>query len=209
MAELEAQIRQAYEKSGNVMGWRFLNSPARTLEAAEVAFIGLNPGGAKIDQAHGEFAMEEGQSAYRDERWKNLQAGESPLQKQVLALFHRLNVNPEDVLSGNIVPFRSPDWNSLVEPKASVEFGKKLWREIFERAKPKVIVSMGAVATKIVNRLLQAEDISKQPVGWGNITASRAQFDGGFHVGLPHLSRFGIMTRDQSAPYLDKLFSDQ
>ncbi len=66
-ASLERRIRKAYEESGNVLGWRFLSSPAGTLDSAEVALIDQNPGGDRQPDDHPEFAMEKG-SAYEEEK---------------------------------------------------------------------------------------------------------------------------------------------
>lgn len=204
----ESKIVRAYTDSGNVMGWRFLSSPTQTLMGARVAFIGLNPGGSNHDDDHGEFAMDLGKSAYRDESWAGRNPGESKLQKQVLALFDRLGEKPEDVLSGNLVPFRSPNWANLKEPKKAIKFGEELWSEVLEKARPSLVVTMGGETRDSVCRLLQVRNLRKTLVGWGSITASKGEFSGGTFVGLPHLSRFGIMGRPESSPYLDKLFAD-
>ncbi len=133
--------------------------------------------------------------------------GESKLQKQVLALFERLGEKPENVLSGNLIPFRSPDWKSLKEPQSAIEFGEELWSTVLRNAQPSLVVTMGSQVLDSVSRLLQVRDVQKISVGWGNITASKGRFSGGTFVGLPHLSRFGIMNRPESASCLEKLFS--
>jgi hypothetical protein len=202
----ESKIVRAYQASGNAMGWRFLSSPAQTLMGARVAFIGLNPGGSEHDDNHGEFSMAPGKSAYRDESWAGCNPGENKLQKQVLALFDRLNEKPEDVLSGNLVPFRSPNWASLKGSQKALEFGEELWREVLRKARPSFVVTMGGEARDSVCRLLQIRNVKKTMVGWGNISASKGKFSGGTFVGLPHLSRFGILNRPESSPYLDELF---
>ena len=203
---LKTEIEIAYRKSGNTMGWRLLYSPESTLHHAKVAFIGLNPGGSTIDARHSKLAMPEGQCAYVNESWAGHVPGNSPLQRQVLSLFDRLDVLPQAVLAGNLVPFRSPDWANLQDPKGSLAFGKQLWARILRKAAPSTIITMGKDATNAVTDVLNISDTSMQTVGWGNITASRGTYDGGVLIGLPHLSRFGIMTRPASAKYLDCLF---
>jgi hypothetical protein len=69
-AQLRERIEEAYRASGNRLGYRFLYSPASVLDGAEVALIGLNPGGTYAPPEHAEFCMEEGKSAYRDEAWE-------------------------------------------------------------------------------------------------------------------------------------------
>ena len=44
-------------------------------------------------------------------------------------------------------------------------------------------------------------------VGWGNICGERGAFEGGLLVGIPHLSRFSIVTRSESQPGLKRLLS--
>ncbi len=202
---LKTKIEAAYDASGNTMGWRFLYSPARVLSGARVAFIGLNPGGDAPDRAHPQFAMPTG-SAYQHESWAGRPPGTSPLQQQVLALFDRLNVAPENVLTGNLVPFRSPDWSSIHDPAGSLRFGKELWGPVLTRAGPSVVISMGTVVTQVIAESLGVKDLQRHPVGWGAVSARRGDFGRGTLIGLPHLSRFGVMTREASASHLDRLF---
>lgn len=187
------------------LGWRLLYSPRQVLDGARVAFIGLNPGGRSVDPTHGKFSAESG-SAYRSEieNW----GASSALQDQVIALFQRLQVSPEDVLAGNLVPFRSPDEASLPDAPQAIAFGRNLWREILRKVGPRVVVTMGATANREISRLLMVRNTATHLVGWGNCSASRGEFSAGTWIGLPHLSRFTIMTRNESQAPLDELFND-
>jgi hypothetical protein len=208
-AEIENAIQLAYETrlrqnpSGRPLGWRLLYSPCRVLDGARVAFVGLNPGGSTIDPDHGVFSSERG-SAYRKEveNW----GASSQLQDQVLELFRRLNVSPEEVLAGNLVPFRSPSEATLEDAPGAIAFGRTLWAEILKTARPSIVVSMGGTANREVARLLGVNDVNSYPVGWGNYTASRGRFPDGTWIGLPHLSRFAIMKRAPSQAALAELF---
>lgn len=206
-AELVERIERAYNASGNHLGWRLLASPAYVLERADVAFLGLNPGGRIRSPNHAEFAMSSG-SAYVNEQWADHPAGCSPLQRQVRALFKGLAVEPESVLAGNLVPFRSPDWASLENKKEAIEFGSELWRELLAHARPKLVIGMGREVTKALSALLDTWNEERVPVGWGATTGIRADFPSGTLIGLPHLSRFGIMLRPESQQGLRKLFED-
>lgn len=213
MSELIVQsdeIERAYQESGNRLGWRLLASPARTLAGAEIAFIGLNPAGRIEPLGHPRFAPESG-SAYCDEVWGNAPAGESRLQRQVLALFKALNVAPENVLAGNLIPFRSPSFECLRNREGSLKFGADLWSRIIRRARPSLVIVMGREVEKAVVGALSAELETKEVLGWGNpaggqITGRRWKFDGGLIVFLPHLSRFGVVTRKASQAGLAALF---
>jgi len=208
-AEIENTIQRAYEvrlqqnPSGRPLGWRLLYSPRSVLEGARVAFIGLNPGGSTADPEHGVFSSERGSAYRRDiENWGT----SSQLQDQVLELFRRLNVSPEEVLAGNLVPFRSPSEATLEDAPGAIAFGRTLWAEILKTARPSIVVSMGGTANREVARLLGVYDTSSYPVGWGVYTASRGRFPDGTWIGLPHLSRFAIMKRAPSQAALAELF---
>lgn len=204
----EAMIDRQYQARlesypDQALGWRLLYSPRRVLAGARVAFIGMNPGGRSVDPTHGKFSSEAG-SAYRKEveDW----SPSSGLQDQVMALFDRIKVNPENVLAGNLVPFRSPSEDSLLGALEAIAFGRALWDDILDKVKPSLVVSMGGTANREIKHLLNVQTTSSLPIGWGNYTASRGSFDGGTWIGLPHLSRFAIMKRPKSQAALDVLF---
>jgi hypothetical protein len=203
---LRARIEAAYAARGDRLGWRLLYSPDAVLDGAEVAFIGLNPGGDHAPPEHADFAMPGG-SAYVEESWAGHPAGRSPLQRQVCALFDALDVAPERVLAGNLVPFRAPSWDELAEPRAAIRFGSELWCDILGAAQPRLIVTMGRAAGDAVSRLLGAHETLRIGVGWGSVTARRHERDGVALVVLPHLSRFAIIGRRESEPALAKLFA--
>jgi hypothetical protein len=149
-ARLRDRIERRYAEDGHKLGWRLLYSPECVLEKAAVAFSGLNPGGAAIPESHAEFAMEHG-SAYVLETW----AGTSKLQAQVRALFEKVGEAPEAVLAGNLVPFRSPNWNSLPNKKGALEFGKQIWGDILARAAPRLVLCMAVEVLPALKGILQ------------------------------------------------------
>lgn len=205
--DLERRIEREYKACGYSLGWRLLYSPLHVLDGARVAFLAMNPGGNIERPDHAEFAMEAG-SAYRDEHWKRSGGpGTSKLQRQVLALFKKLGEKPEDVLSGNLVPFRSPDWDNLVERDRAVAFGKNIWKEIFTRANPSLVIGAGTPVREALIEILDVEITDEIPVNWGTLMGHRGQFAGGIYVGIPHLSRFGIMTRPSSEDGVKRLFA--
>lgn len=206
MFELSAaNIELGYRKSGNRMGWRFLSCPATNLTGAKVAFVGLNPAGNASEDRDG-YAMPKGKSAYRDESWGGKAPGQAVLQQQVLALFDRLKQRPEDVLSGQFIPFRSPRLDQLSNLQYSLRFGEELWTQVFSTAKPKLVVTLGFDTLPHMQRILGVDQVEKIPVNWGNYCARRGRFNSGTLIALPHLSTFKIMKREKSATALDKLF---
>jgi hypothetical protein len=208
LSEMKLRISTAYKESGNRCGWRLLASPPHVLAGADVAFIGLNPGGSFQPDEHAEFAMRLG-SAYVLESWGGCHPGTSPLQMQVRALFAGLSVEPENVLAGNLVPFRSPSWKSLERKDFSLKFGESLWRDILQRARPGLVIGMGRDVLAPLSRILGATSMQTIAVGWGNVSATKATFPGGSLVVLPHLSRFGFVTREKSAGALRELFKER
>ena len=200
-----ALIDKAYQASGNKLGWRLLYSPEKTLEGSKVAFVGLNPGGRHFAPEDSQFSPENG-SAYVNERWGSNPPGESRLQIQVRTLFSKIEVEPCEVLAGNLVPFRSPDWNSLKNRASAVAFGTELWRGIFQRAQPSLVIAMGGVVGNIMANIYAAKKYVRIPVGWGNVAGKRYELPDKSLVVLPHLSRFPIITRDASQQGLARLF---
>lgn len=202
---LRRRIQAAYAKGSHHLGWRLLYSPAAVLEGAKVAFMDLNPGGDEKPVDHAEFCMETG-SAYADECWGR-PPGQGPLQRQVLGLFEMVGAAPDAVLAGNLVPFRSPSWDTLRNRDAALAFGMEIWRDILAHARPRLVIGMGGVTNRALMAMLGVTAVRTVPVGWGNVTAVAGTFGQGRFVGLPHLSRFRIVGRTESTVALRQLFS--
>lgn len=203
---MEDRIEQEYVAGGYGLGWRLLYSPAKTLCGARVAFIGLNPGGRGECPDQAKFAMSSG-SAYEDEVWeKGCDPGESPLQRQVRMLLKLIGEQPSEVLAGNLVPFRSPDWKTLPNRESALRFGKSLWRKILAQARPSLVIAMGAESRDAMADILCVDRLEKVPVNWDKVSARRGEFLGGTLIGIPHLSRYTIFGRAESEGALKKLF---
>lgn len=202
--ELEARIREEYRRRGDRLGWRLLASPEACLDKAKVVFLGMNPGGSRPRPDHAEFAMPRG-SAYETESWKDAPPGCSKLQKEVRALFGLLKERPEDVLAGNLVPFRSPNWKSLQDRQGALNFGISIWKEILARAQPQIIIAMGTEARSAVKALVGADRTRSIPLNWGAVHGECGPCRFGWFVGLPHLSRFPVASREESRPAIRQL----
>ena len=206
------RIERAYKKLGHKNGWRFLYTPAKTLNSkSEIIFIGLNPGGGEYEPPK---ASVENGNAYRDgvEPWGKDRKLPNSLQFQVSALYDLLSsawpgtkgsTLMDKSLSANFIPFRSGNRAGLKNPKDSLRFAKKLWEEILGLVAPKVIITMGKEVTHHLDELLESRseiDIVDEPkCDWGKLRY-RLAFStlAGRRVlliGLPHLSRFGIFSR--------------
>lgn len=200
------EIQDAYARLGHRLGWRFLATPRGTLcSDAKLAFVTLNPGGDGIDPAHGVESCEAG-SAYVHESWGGCPAGVSPLQRQVRAMFRWLGADPDRVLSGYFIPFRSPSLAALSTPIESFAFGVTLWRRLFASMNPSLVVCIG----KDVERGLLAiwgrpVSTNLYPVGWSPQSAALGRYEKRTLLRLPHLSRFRIFGRPQSAEPLEAI----
>lgn len=195
-SELERRIEDEYRECGYDLGWRLLASPIRVLDGAKIGFIGLNPGGSVVDPKHATLAPSA--SAYVTECWAGFPAGKSPLQMQVRRLFGALGVPPDEVLAGNLVPFRSPNWSSLPHKERATAFGKAIWRDIFAQTRPEIVVAMGRLVYEAMAEILSAEQLPNIASGWGNVPIRRGINGKTQLVGLPHLSRFSLIGRTAS-----------
>ncbi|MEF2073293.1 hypothetical protein [Consotaella aegiceratis] len=195
--EIRSCIEKEYRRRGDTLGWRLLYSPWETMLNADVAFLGLQPGGGFLPNDHGELCMTSG-SAYVTESWTGRPAGAHPLQKQVRALFDWLDVAPEAVLAGNLVPFRCPNARSFKDMRGALAFGEWLWRDIVAQARPKLVVTMSRDTTAAFKRVGGIDTLQSRPCGWGSIRLFHGEGPLFRLIGLPHLSRFGIITRPAS-----------
>jgi uracil-DNA glycosylase len=171
-----------------------------------IALLGFAPGGNNIPKDHPKFSVENG-SAFTDEIWENHARGASPLQKQVTLLFRHLGIEYKNVLASNLVFFRSPSEDKLINKSQAIATCSEIWKEVFHRANPHLIITLGTTVFEAVYTLLNAKNIEEIPVHWGNVCARRANFNGNKKlVGLPQLSRFKIIGRSQSETALEELF---
>lgn len=205
--EAAALIDAEYRLRGHRLGWRLLASPWETTRGAKVAFIGLNPGGGSDDGTHPALCTD-ACSAYEAESWAGHPPGRAPLQKQVLALFRMLGVAPQEVLAGNIIPFRSRSLDALGHRAEALRFGREIWRTLLHRASPELVVAMGKDSYLTLSEILRAAPEAEFPAGWGRQVIRVARGPHCRLVGMPHLSRFPIVTRPQSRAAIMQAFGD-
>ena len=228
--ECVERIEQAYLDLGHPIGWRFLSGPRRTFSpSTRIAFLTLNPGGDTDPYPEHPQESSEPGSAYWMERWKGKPPGQESLQVQVQSLFQMIReiVGAEEisarafvesrVLTGHFIPFRSPDFNSLVRPRESIGFSRDLWADILAGWMPQVLVAMSGQTfgnlRQIVLKRLGGEVLSdrKFETGWG--TAGSRVLDirvipTGGRVKLaqiPHLSRYSLFSRQQCYPFVRQI----
>ena len=206
---LVKEINEKYNQLNHTLSWRFLTSPKSTLrKKTDALFITLNPGGDKITHERDKESCEHG-SPYLYESWKDCPPGEGSLQKQIQILYSELGWEFDSVLSGQLVPFRSPSWEQLPRQKESLEFGIQLWQKVINYVEPNVIVAMGKseLRSTLIEILGEPKTSETHSVGWSNVSANLDIFSSCKLLSLPHLSRFKIMGRPQSQACINTIVS--
>lgn len=188
----ERLIAKACAARGDGLGWRLLAGRWATLRSAEVAFVTLNPGGAAPEPDR--LSCEEG-SIYVVEAWPGHESGRAPLQRQVQCLFRMIGVAPDEVLAGYLVPFRSRSWRSLADRAGAVEFGRRLWSELLASRRPRLVVTISGVVFETMRDVLGGGDVRSVNSGWGSAKIRTCDYRGGRLIGLPHLSRYRLLSR--------------
>ena len=178
--------------------------------------MGLNPAGAKDYPEHrGRFRFETMNGYFH--KWDG--PDWSPLQQQVHTLFSEIQRRVGDdgvlaefarvrVVTGSLVPFRSPGEDSLHRCAESLAFGRELWGEVFAHWMPQAAVTFGETPFDELSKLLGRETNEvKFPSGWGRTTLTLREFANGTRLlGLPHLSRYRIFGRAQGATGIGAAF---
>ncbi len=220
-------IKTEYETNPNNNGWRFLITSKETLGKNNgIAFITLNPGGSAVRKDHSCGSYENG-CAYLSETWAGgNNPGESSLQKQFQFMFreiaYQLNIDDfkqvmESSLCGYFIPFRSQSFDSLNDKKRCVEFSNKIWEKILSAQRFKVILCIDKVTYKNIDKILCESDLIKMrelkfDTGWGNYKAVVSKYKSSKNVvtlaRFPHLSRFSIFGRAESAEYIKLIMND-
>lgn len=217
-----AEIRDAEQKLGHQLSWRFLTTPAKTLAPdTKIAFIALNPGGNRIPADHGRESCERG-SAYLHENWRSVD-----LQQQVQSLFREIAVatsHPDyrslmdTSLMAYYIPFRSPNHRELRNPKDSRSFAFRLWSRLMEQMSPHLIVTIDRDTFTDFARILAGKpqtalaETREFETGWGNYGVDVARYrrlgtGTATLVRFPHLSRFKIFDRPASDEHVRRIVS--
>ena len=187
-------------------GYKLLYCPWKTLDGHKLVFLSLNPGART---PRGSDPMEQLVSDERGNSYEIDQSNSrSPMSDQFLRLCKFMQVEPAEVLTGVVAPFRSVSWEALtdLQQQASMDLGRRFWNRAL-RSSPRdaAIIVCSAKATKLVVSLLDATLEKDMPSGWGTCLIRRYRTQEGRPiVGLPHLSRFKLFARAECRPFLKK-----
>ena len=195
-SQISAEMEAEYRRLGYDLGWRFLTCPIKNINRSFIAIIFINPGGNAFEMAS--VSVEHG-SAYVVESWKGNPPGEETLQVQIRRMCELLSVQPVEVLSGYLVPFRSRNWNLLPNKTEALNFGRSLWKKLLLRAKLQTIIVVGKETRAFLNPLFASEPVQIFASDWGRQTIDVTFGPGGERiVAVPHLSRFRLFNRPRS-----------
>ena len=175
-------------------GYKILYNRWSVIGQATVAFMSLNPGREGNADLAWMISDERG-SSHLVEKHTSI----SPINRQVLALYEFLDIDPSTVLDGVLHPFRSDEWNnfSAAQKNAGLEIGKKFWREAIDGKIEKLIVSGKQIKPHVLS-MTGAQIDAVIPSGWGEQTLERYTTATGMEIFImPHLSRFKLFTRPE------------
>lgn len=229
-------INQMSDQLGCKLGSALSYNSFATLIAPEypIAFVGLNPGGDKYDKPTVE--SENGKCAYYYENWtvkgesKKTPPDETelaPLQQQIIKLYTRLaevfdcdyKTLMDKSIMANLVPFRSPTWNSLPNKNAALEFSSQLWNDIFKQTRVKVIICMSVVVFYELDEILRglgnasiSEESKSESTGWGRtkyqIEKYIAEDESILLIRIPHLSRYKLFNSEKCTKAIDDIMAE-
>ena len=189
-------------KEGFDDGYHLLYCPWAMMDAANVAFISLNPGRASsvIDKCK---VHEPRGNSYVLERKTTL----SPFTAQYLELSSLINLDLNKTLTGTYFPFRSLRWSDLSKRQIQVglEFASGFWSAALKDCN--LIITTGSLVKKqLVSQLglIPSETLNS---GWGNakISTFKSSLDNKCLVALPHLSRYKLLSNSTARTVLEKV----
>ena len=131
-------------------GFKLLFCPWRLIETADTLFLSLNPG----NDPSGEFmrtASDERGNSYLVER----EARHSPMAEQYRRLCEFIGKDPEEVLTGTLMPFRTAKWETQRD-RPNIAIARPFWREVLDAGRVRQIFCMGREVENAVVHLTGA-----------------------------------------------------
>lgn len=193
----EDSLGQILDNSGTV-----LYSSSSTLQPGTYYFLGLNPGGVDVGTNTirqslcnlGALTV----NAYLDEDWSSdsRSYGKAchPLQKNFECLFKSLGEDPRAVCASNLIFSRSISEKGA-GGRERAELCWPVHETILEVVRPAAIITFGRQPFNFITEKLSGTAPKDFPAGHGNWTWRYSILNTGKKlVGLPHLSRYALMS---------------
>lgn len=180
-------------------GFKLLFCPWRLIDTANTLFLSLNPG----NDPSGEFmriASDERGNSYLVER----EARHSPIADQYRRLCEFIGEDPEEVLAGTLMPFRTGRWDKLRD-RPNISVAQPFWHQVLSSGKIKRIFCMGREVEDVVVELTGAKLDKQIPANWGNLSIRRYTSEGVLVFGLLHFSTYKMFGRADCIPQLAML----
>lgn len=182
-------------------GFKLLFCPWRLIETADTLFLSLNPG----SDPSGEFmriASDERGNSYLVRR----AVDHSPIAAQFQKLCQFLGKDPETVLTGSLMPYRTASWQPRRD-RPNLQIAEPFWKAILASGRLRQVFCMGRDVEASVVAMTGARLQKEIPANWGTLTQRRHLTADGIKVyGMLHLSTYKIFSRPDCLPQLAELF---
>lgn len=196
-----------------------LYSAARTLGPGKLYIMGLNPGGDPENSKSHNIGMSLDQlpqrtsNAYLDEAWDNrsrqLEKGQAPLQRRIAFLAQSFGCELEDVCATNLIFMQTRSARDL-DFNRDAERCWPVHEMMLSMVRPKLILAFGNSAISPYGYLRQIhssvpeDEISSGHGSW-KCKSFTAQIAGDqvAVVGLPHLSRYSPLNKPKLMEWLN------
>ena len=199
--------------------YRFLYTEPKSLDSSYF-FVGLNPGGEITDPSD---LFVEVDNAIVHEKWDKSGKGYNGLQQQVIYLFQQmanyLGVGEwipymsQKWMISNYVFYRSKRWAEMARKKEHIANCKAIWKMIFEKNTPKVIIANGHEAYEFMIEMLEEFEYTKESEAkscraWDgpHITIMKKEETKCLLVGFAHLSTFKVVKREENRACMENVY---
>ncbi|MEM0935767.1 MAG: hypothetical protein AAGJ91_07680 [Pseudomonadota bacterium] len=192
--EREEQARGYHE------GFKLLFCPWHLIETADTVFLSLNPG----SDPSGEYmriASDERGNSYLVRR----EAKHSPIAEQYRRLCDFIERDPETVLAGALMPFRTSNWLRSRD-RTNISVSRPFWQKAFTCGRVHQVFCMGREVENEVVALTGAAIEREVPANWGKLSIRRYRAENGLLVyGLLHFSTYKMFSRPECVSALQGL----
>lgn len=199
--------------------YRFLYTEPKSLDSSYF-FVGLNPGGEETNPS---YLFVEEDNAIVHEKWNKSGKGYNGLQQQMIYFFQQMSNHlgvgewipymSKNWMISNYVFYRSGRWTEMARKKEHIENCKLIWKIIFDKNIPKIIIANGHETYEFMNGLLEEfgyekESEAKSCRAWDgpHITIMKNGEVKCLVIGFAHLSTFKVVKREENKVCMDNIY---